>query len=118
MDRSRVLLEPLDDYLAADAPYISEFRKTVDICAGTYTDGKAYGVTPIPQSFGNSAGFVVAKDYLDEIGFEHEVDKVYTLDEVHDVLAAIKEKHPEMYPNGTLAQGTAGQYGQHVRADC
>ena len=38
------LLEPLDDYLAADAPYISEFRKTVDICAGTYTDGKAYAV--------------------------------------------------------------------------
>lgn len=105
------LLEPLDDYLAADAPYISEFRKTVDICAGTYTDGKAYGVTPIPQSFGNSAGFVVAKDYLDEIGFEHEVDKVYTLDEVHDVLAAIKEKHPEMYPNGTLAQGTGSMAG-------
>lgn len=100
------LLEPLDDYLADNAPYITEFRKTVDICAGTYTDGNAYGVTPIPQSFGNGAGFVIAQEYLDEIGFEHEVERIYTLDEVHDVLAAIKKKHPEMYPNGTLAQGS------------
>lgn len=105
------LLEPLDDYLAADAPYISEMRKEVDLCAGSYADGNVYGLLPVSQYYGNCCGFVVAKTYLDEIGFDHDVDKVYTLDEVHDVLAAIKEKHPDMYPNGTLSQGTGSMAG-------
>lgn len=62
-----------------------------------YIDGALYEV-PVLSRYANRFGRspMIRQDLLDEVGMEMPT----TYDELYDVLKAIKEKHPEIYPIG------------------
>lgn len=62
--------------------------------AGGYFDGQLYAV-PNAELQGHSYGFVARKDIVDELGFEFDQDKVYTVDELEALFAAYKEAYGE-----------------------
>lgn len=68
-------------------------------------NGNIYAVLAVPNMYGQGGGYVIGEKYLEEIGFEFDEKKVYTLDDLTGIFAAIKEKHPDMYPCGVVTTG-------------
>ena len=58
-------------------------------------NGSIYTV-PSNKEKAHGIGFVMRKDILDETGVK--VEDIKDLDDLHDVLVIVKEKHPELYP--------------------
>jgi putative aldouronate transport system substrate-binding protein len=102
------LIDPIDGLVEENAPYIQELLGKFPLADGTYVEGQMYGLAPVPAGYGNSGGFVVVSEYADATGFDFDPDKVYTMDELTELLRAIKEKYPEMYPNVTTPLTTGG----------
>lgn len=83
------LILPLDDY-------INEYGQDIlEHCGskveGCYYDGKLYALpTCADQSF-NTYGYSMKKEYCDKYGFEQDDNKLYTLDEIEEMFAVVKE---------------------------
>lgn len=89
-------LKPLDDLLASDGQYISSLAEEYPLYDGATLDGAVYGVTPVQQAYGMRGGLVVRKDYFEETGIEYKDQ--YSYEEITEVIAKIKEAHPDIYP--------------------
>lgn len=111
------LIDPIEDLIAENAPYIQSLSDEGYTFATNNTlDGHIWSIMQVPSITGMGGGFHINKDYLDEIGFTVDPKKVYTLDDLTEIFAAIKEKHPDVYPCGTVT--TAGsQFGYVFPAD-
>jgi putative aldouronate transport system substrate-binding protein len=53
---------------------------------------------PTSKETATSYGFIMRQDIVDELGITVDPNKVYTLEEIHDICAKAKELHPDMYP--------------------
>lgn len=82
------LIEPLDDYIDTVGADIKE--TCGDSLAGGYYDGQLYG---IPNAYiqAESYGYLARTDLLDKYGITIDPDKLYTLDEIGDIFAKVKE---------------------------
>lgn len=112
------LVDPLEDLIAENAPYIQKLTDEGYTFASNNTiDGHIWSVMQVPKLSGTSGGFVIGDQYLEELtakGFVYEEDKVYTMDEMSDMLATLKELHPDMYPCGLVATNlTNSQFGYY-----
>ncbi|WP_409341880.1 extracellular solute-binding protein [Paenibacillus sp. MBLB4367] len=87
------LLLPLDDMIK-NMPNASKLYKASDIEALRYK-GKLYafpvGYRPEPFNGPNTNGFIVRKDWLDNLGLKQPA----TIDELHEVLKAFTTKDPD-----------------------
>ena len=100
------LLLPLDDLIAENAPHLTALMEEGQpIVSNSIFDGEVYAVTTVPNMYGQGGGFVVGEKYIEETGFDYDPSRVYTLDDLTGLFAAIKEKHPEMYPCGVVTTG-------------
>lgn len=69
---------------------LSAFGKYVDACR---IDGRLYGM-PTFHEYTKSAGLICRTDILDELGIDPATIK--TWDNIEEILAKVKEAHPEM----------------------
>ena len=103
------LLLPLDDLITEYAPHLTALiEEGQPIVSGNIFDGSIYAVVAVPNMYGQGGGYVIGEKYLDEIGFDFDAMKVYTLDDLTGIFSAIKEKHPEIYPCGVVTTGKTG----------
>lgn len=69
-------------------------------CGGSlvanYYEGDLYGVGPAYIQ-ANAYGFLARKDLLDKYGIEYDTEKVYTLDEIEEIFAAVKAGEGENF---------------------
>lgn len=102
------LLE-LDDLYAQ---YGQDIEKAEGIAmAGGYYNGSLYAV-PSEEKWARRYGFAARTDILQELGFEFDEEKTYTLDDLEEVFKAYKEKYGDGY---YCVSGTASNsefYGQ------
>jgi len=107
-------LEELDELLANNAPTIMSLKDEYPITLPATVNGKIYGVTPLSASYGTQFGYIFRKDWFEETGTA--VKDMYTMDEIGDILAKVKAKHPETYPmcitvgGGTMSASSLGMY--------
>lgn len=75
-------------------------------------DGVQYAI-PIYASYAWNMGIIYRKDVVEELGLTDAVAQVKTLEDWGEILAAVKEKKPEMTPFVTNSGNTAPnfQYG-------
>lgn len=111
--REQGLIQPLTDLLKENAPYIQKMTDEGWTYASNNTmDGEIWSVMAVPNVTGSGGGFIIKKEYVDETDWEYDENKVYTLDELGDLFAAVKENHPDMYPCGqTGATASFGYVG-------
>ena len=64
------------------------------VIEGTKINDELYGI-PCNIERSHEATFVVNKEIANELGFEFEDDRVYTLDECHEMLVKAKEAYPD-----------------------
>lgn len=83
------LILPLDDYVEE---YGQDILKHAGAkVEGCYYDGTLYGVPTCAESTANSYGYCMKKSYADKYGFTQDDNKVYTLDEIEEMFAIVKE---------------------------
>lgn len=105
------LIDPMTQLIKDNAPYIQSLTDEGYTFASNNTvDGEIWAVAQIPNVNGASGAYIFKTQYLDEIGFEADSDRVYTLDDLTDLFAQIKDKHPDLYPCG-LVTSDGSQYG-------
>lgn len=90
-------LEPMDDLINSYAPKIVELSKDFPILDAGKVQGKTYGVDPVLRQYGYQSAVQIRQDYMDETGIDH-TKALYTLDDMTAIFAAIKAKHPDVYP--------------------
>ena len=109
------LVEPLDNLIADNAPYLSKLiAEGQPLTSNNVIDGNAYAITCVPNMVGSNGAFIATKALVDEVAdkWTYDPNKIYTYDELGELFAAIKEKHPEMYPCGVVSTGrTASEFG-------
>lgn len=82
------LIEPLDDLIDENGASIVE--KCGSALAGGYYGGQLYGM-PNAYVQGESYGYVARQDLLDKYGITIDENKLYTLDEIEEIFAVVKE---------------------------
>lgn len=100
---SKEMLYPIDGLLEQYAPGI---RKTMaegyKLSEGSVVDGKTYGMVSVPQCAGSGGGLWIPKRYLEEVDFDFQEKKIYSMDELDRLFALLKEKYPDKYPLGQI----------------
>lgn len=101
------LIDPLEDLIKENAPYIQQLTDEGYTFASNNTiDGHIWSILQVPKVSGNSGGFVIADQYLEELekaGISYDKEKQYTMDEMTQIFEVIKENHPNMYPCGLVS---------------
>ncbi len=101
VDQSMLL--PLDDLLEERGGHILSLSEDwADILSAGTVREQCYGVQIPPRYQGACSGLWFYQRYLDEAGIAWDEHKVYSLEELDAIFAALKEKHPEMYPLGQV----------------
>ncbi len=110
-------IEELDSYISEEAtPTLYSLMQEFPIA--TKVTGKTYGIPPVGVNYGEKPGIIIRKDYLEETGYGQK--DTYTMEDLTNVFAAIKEKHPECYPLSALGSSiTTGssQYAMYFGGD-
>lgn len=89
------MIMELDDLLEEYGPdIVSHAGNKVDGC---YYDGKLYAVPTCADQVWNTYGYIMKKSYADKYGFEHDDNKIYTLDEIEDMFEIVKEGEGENF---------------------
>ena len=83
------LIQPLDDYIEEYGPDIIE--KCGDGLKGGYYQDHLYGILSTAYVTSDAYGFAARKDILDKYNITIEDGKTYTLDELEDIFATVKE---------------------------
>lgn len=103
---SQGLINPIDDLLEANAPYILDcITQGYPLTDASYIDGEAYGITCVKSMYGHSGGYFILKEYVDAAGLSYDEDTIYSLDDLTDLFAAVKEIYPDLYPAGQITKG-------------
>lgn len=113
------MLTPIDDLLAS---YGSGIQAIIDggedISQGAVIQGKTYGVTNVFESNCSGGGIWISEELLSSVGETYDEDKIYTMEEIDDLLGKLKEKKPEAYPLGQITSGiTSTTYMYYQNAD-
>ena len=91
------LVMPLDDLLEKYGQDILSKSFTKEMCG---YDGKTYGVTT-GDTIGNGYGYMMKKQYWDKYNlagkFDYTEDKIFTLDEIEEMFAIVKEGEGENF---------------------
>lgn len=100
---SQGLIDPLEDLIKENAPYIQKLTDEGEQFATNNTiDGHIYAIAQRPQLTGSSGGFVLYDPYYGEIKdagmLKDGDDPLYTMEDIDAILAKLKELHPEAYP--------------------
>ncbi len=93
-------LEPLNELIEENAPYITSTMAEMPLTDGAVIDGEIYGVAPVELNYGHQGSLLFNQDMLDEAGIE--VKDMYTLDEFTEIFVAVKEMNPDVYPYGII----------------
>lgn len=89
------LVLPLDDYMEEHGADILELCGTsVDGCC---YDGQLYGVPSCANKTYATFGYNMKKSYCDKYGFEYNPDKIYTMEELEEMFAIVKEGEGENF---------------------
>lgn len=89
------MILPLDEYAEEYAPYYME--NCMDSVNGCYYDGKLYGLpSRVEQTF-YMFGYTMKKSYADKYNFVADDSKIYTLDEMEEMFAIVKEGEGENF---------------------
>ncbi len=104
----REMLLPIDAYLENEASDIKDIvENQYNLTGGSFIDGKTYGVSVYGYQ-GSGGGIWMEREFLREIGVEHEEKHVYTYEELTEIFAALKEKYPDKYPLGQITSQSGG----------
>ncbi|MDO5423335.1 MAG: ABC transporter substrate-binding protein [Eubacteriales bacterium] len=82
------LIEPLDDIIEEHGAAIVE--KCGSALTGGYYGGELYGM-PNAYIQGESYGYLMRDDMIEKYGLEIDTEKFYTLDEIEEMFAIVKE---------------------------
>lgn len=82
------LIEPLDDIIEEHGESIVE--KCGSALSGGYYNGMLYGM-PNAYIQGESYGYLMRNDMIEKYGLEIDTEKFYTLDEIEEMFAVVKE---------------------------
>lgn len=63
---------------------------------GTYVGDSLYGLSPIMPVYSQQYGMIIREEWLDECNYEKK--DIYSIEDITNIFAQIKEKHPEVYP--------------------
>lgn len=94
---SQGMLEPMDELIADYAPCITSLLEEFPIANGSIYDGETYGIDVVSPYYGTRYGVLFRSDWLAEAGITVDEDKTYTMAELDEILAAVKEKYPDKY---------------------
>lgn len=77
--------------------YGADIKKSQGIAmAGGYYGGKLYSI-PIAENMGTKVGYMARTDLLEELGFEVEEGKIYSIEDLTELFRRYKEKYGEGY---------------------
>jgi putative aldouronate transport system substrate-binding protein len=93
-------LTALDDYISKNSD-VQSFIDDYSITDGAKVDGKTYGIG-VTNTLGFQGSVIVNNKYLENSNVTADSDKVYSLDDLTTVFAAIKKANPKIYPLGAL----------------
>lgn len=91
------MIEPIEDLLAEYAPDLEKMNADGIAIYDTTKEDHTYGVRTLATIEGRGGGFMMAKETLDELGFNYENWDKITLDDLDDIFAKAKEKYPDSY---------------------
>lgn len=95
-------IEPLDELISAETtPTLTKLMEEFPIASNV--QGELFGLNLVAVSYGSKPGLIIREDYLEESGYEKK--DIYSMEDITEIFAAIKEKHPDCYPFGTLGSG-------------
>lgn len=99
-------IEPLDALVSAQTtPTTAKLLDEFPI--GTTVQKELFGLQPVSVNYGSKPGLIIRKDYLEETGAPQK--DIYSMEDITNIFAKIKENHPDCYPFGVLGSGiTAG----------
>lgn len=88
------------NFMAIDDLWAEYAVNAKDVITQTQLDAGYVGeniyVLPGVMDSAQACGFTMRKDIAEELGVD--LEKMYTLEDMHDVLVQAKEAHPELYP--------------------
>ena len=103
------MILPLDDLIAENAPHLTELIAQFPAITGNnIIDGETYAVLTVPNLTGQGGGYIIGQQFVDEVDWEYDPARVYTFEELDELFALIKEKHPDIYPCGVVTAGKTG----------
>lgn len=108
------LIEPLDEYIASSAPYISSCvnDEGYPLFDGSYYEGEVYGITPVMYYYGTGGSLIIPDEYMEAAGVEFTGDTL-SLDDIGEIYGKLKEAYPDKYPCGQITKNmTASVYNQ------
>lgn len=88
----------LDDIYEEYGKELAEVQGTSAM--GGYYDGKLYGITYSDNTGVNSAYHMrkdLLEEYIADTGFEYDRDKIYTIDDLENILEWCHNKYPDMH---------------------
>lgn len=90
------LIMPIDEYVNEETAgfLLENASDTVGKC---YYDGKLYALPTCLNKTYNTYGYNMKKQYADKYGFEHDDSKLYTLEEIEEMFAIVKEGEGENF---------------------
>ena len=97
-------LEPLNDLMSQYGTTIQGLSEQFPILAVS-AEGETYGVAPVDQYYGMQGALFLQGEYVDDVTLNEDPDHIYTMEELTDILAQLKEAHPEMYPYNVPGNG-------------
>lgn len=93
------MIEPLEQWLDTEAPDLQKLAEEGQNVYEKSSDGIIYGIHTAPGVPASVGGFILPKSLLEEIGSDYQFsyENLVTLDDLDEIFAAIKEKHPDSY---------------------
>lgn len=91
---SKNMILPLNDLLAEYGPAIEPVLG--DLLKIGYQGDQLYAI-PSNTTMGGDYGFLIRKDYLDEVGITIDESRIYTPEEAEETLLALKEHYGDGY---------------------
>ena len=100
-------LQSLDELITEEtAPTLYALAQEYPIL--TTVAGTSYGLSTVNALYGTRPGIIIREEYAEETGLVNEdEDYVYSLDELTEIFAAIKENHEDCYPFGILGSSVS-----------
>ncbi|HAL74114.1 MAG TPA: hypothetical protein DCM45_03350 [Clostridiales bacterium] len=103
---SQGMILPLDELLAENAPAITRLdSEGFPLILNNIFNDEVYAVATIGNVYGMGAAYFIDKPTLQAAGVTPDESKIYSLDDMTTVFAALKAKSPSTYPAGIGAIG-------------
>lgn len=105
------LIEPLNDLVAEYGSNISALvAEDWPLIGSSYVDDEFFGVMPLAQTYGTGGSLLMAAKYMEEADVAYDANKVYSMQDLTELFAKIKENNPGMYPCGIVTSGYTNSY--------